>query len=544
MIQPPKLILPPIDRRTLIKGLGAGVTWAALSGCADASVPAPLGKFSHGVASGEPGQDRMLLWTRYASDQDTRLDVEMAETSDFASIVAGGSVTASPQNDHTAKIMVDGLQPGRTYFYRFHAPNGDQSLAGRTKTLPGEGADKFTLAVFSCANIVRGYFNAYAHANAADDFDLALHVGDYYYEYIRSTYRSRQARGVGRARNEGTKEAISLEDYRMWLSTYRQDEALQRLHQLYPMVMMWDDHESSNNAWVGGADGHDPATDGDWNLRKLAAVRAVREWLPLSDDYYTEYQVGDLATLIRPETRLIGRSKPMKMGNIGKARNRDAFWQELNDPSRTMLGMEQEQWLYGAIERSTRSGTRWQLMANQVPMDNALSTPALDWVGPEKGDKKAERKAQKVQQRARFGIPHHLDKWDGYPAARARLYEASLNADANLVVLSGDVHNAYAYNLAHQGQAVGVDIVSTSVSSAGKERKYPWIKPADMARETVAFNQHLVWQDAQYRGYTRVEVGRDEIRAEYRFTPSIKEASASLVGTHTMTVPHGARRFA
>lgn len=542
-LAPPALVLPALDRRTLLKGMGAGLVWTSLMGCSEA-VQVP-GTFTHGVASGEPGQDRMMLWTRFLSDgQDARLDVEVSPSEDFGTIVSGASLTADPGKDYCAKVMVDGLAPGRTYYYRFIAPDGTKSMVGRTRTLPGAGAERFRVGLFSCANVVRGYFNAYAHANAADDIDLALHVGDYYYEVLHTPYAERQARGLGSVRGEEGTEAHTLQGYRDILSTYRQDQALQRLHQLFPMVMMWDDHEIANNAWRDGADGHDPATEGDWSVRKRAAMQAVREWLPLSDEAYTRYEIGDLATLLRPETRLVGRDRPLVMPRGNRPGVLDDFRAVLNDPARTMLGMEQEAWLHGAIANSARSGTRWQVVANQVPMDLAWLPPGLDWEGPGANRRKAQRQARRIARNARERLPTNLDKWDGYPAARARLYEAALGSGANLVALSGDVHNAYAYELSHMGERVGVDIVTTSVSSNGKERSYNWIPAADMARETVAFNDHLAWADTQHRGYTHVDIRRDEIRTQYRFTPSIKEASASLVATHDMRVPHGARRFA
>jgi alkaline phosphatase D len=246
-------------------------------------------RFTHGVASGEPGANQVLLWTRYAGDSDTALKWEMAEDADFTRIAASGDCTASPANDGCAKAWARGLKPGQWYHYRFIAATGEKSLTGRTRTLPQGKTAKFRIAVFSCSNYGFGWFNAYGHACEAGDFDLAVHLGDYFYEYKRGVYPS-EKQGLGE-RLLPVNETVTLDQYRERFRTYRADPDLQRLHQLYPMVSVWDDHETANDAWKDGAENHDPS-EGDWAMRKAMSEKAYREWLPVSDADYASYEVG------------------------------------------------------------------------------------------------------------------------------------------------------------------------------------------------------------------------------------------------------------
>ena len=208
--------------------------------------------FTHGVASGEPGPDRVLLWTRYATGQDSQLKWEVAEDAEFTRIAAQGECSASPANDCCAKAWARGLQPGQWYHYRFIAGSGETSVTGRTRTLPVGKVPRFRIAVFSCSNYGFGWFNAYGHACEAGDFDLALHLGDYFYEYKRGVYPS-EKQGLAE-RLLPVNEAVTLAQYRERFATYRADPDLQRLHQLYPTVTVWDDHETANDTWQGGAE--------------------------------------------------------------------------------------------------------------------------------------------------------------------------------------------------------------------------------------------------------------------------------------------------
>ena len=377
--RPEPAVLPALERRTLLKG---GVLGAGLLGTPLAAQSGERG-FTHGVASGEPGTDRVLLWTRCVGPGEVPLNWQVMEADANRRIVAEGTVTASPANDYCAKAIATGLEPGRWYYYRFTAPDGSLSDEGRTRTLPEGPTARFRMAVFSCSNIGFGWFNAYAHAAAADEFDLVLHLGDYIYEHALGSYPGKAERVPGRDIRPLT-EIVALSDYRQRYASYRSDRDLQRLHQMFPFITTWDDHETTNDAWKDGAENHQSDTEGDYQLRKAAARKAYREWLPVSDEDWASYEVGDLATLFRLESRLGARSVPLDLAPVFDANAdtastkaalaafRDGAWQ---DPSREMLGGAQQKWLGDGFARSRRAGKVWQVLANQTIMGR-LDMPA------------------------------------------------------------------------------------------------------------------------------------------------------------------------
>ena len=248
MTAPPAIPNTSLTRRGLF-GLAAGSALAAASPLAARGFGSG---FTHGVASGEPGQSQVLLWTRYAASQDVNLEWQVSTDQGFARIVASGSVLASPDRDFCAKTWAKGLKPGQWYYYRFIAPDGSQSDIGRTRTLPEGSTDKFRMAVFSCSNYGFGWFNAYAHAEQSNDADVAIHLGDYLYEYERGTYPSAEQAHKQRVLWPEN-EIVVLADYRLRYATYRSDPDLRRIHQSLPMICIWDDHELANDSWRGGA---------------------------------------------------------------------------------------------------------------------------------------------------------------------------------------------------------------------------------------------------------------------------------------------------
>lgn len=530
-----------LDRRRFLVASAVGASTLALPAWA-----AFGDGFTHGVASGEPGQTSVLLWTRHVSSNGARLTAEISETPDFVRI-AGGIVTATPDKDFTAKLVVDGLTPGRWYHYRFVAPDGTKSPVGRTRTLPDGPCDAFTLGVFSCANLPFGWFNAYAHAATRRDLDLLLHLGDYLYEYPRGTYPSPAEAVTGRV-IEPAGELVHLTDYRMRYASYRADRDLQALHAAFPMIVMWDDHESANDSWQGGAENHDPKTEGDWAARKAAAMRAYREWMPISDADWAEYRIGDLATLFRPETRLTARTRQASFAAAlagggdpvaALTRFRDDMWL---DPAHRLMGPDQETWLFGGLKRSAKT-TRWQILAQQVNMGfEMMPVEAMNWLNP--AAPAALRQAVQVGTlAAKLGMPYNMDSWNGYPAARARVLEAALNADAQFVLLSGDSHNGWAYDLAEKGVAAGVEFGGQSVTSPGHEAYFPGIAPADIAKALRGSSPELRWADTSQRGYMTVAITPDRIATDWLFLQTIRDRSTALAGTHRETVMHGARKL-
>ncbi|WP_341023311.1 alkaline phosphatase D family protein [Brevundimonas diminuta] len=539
-----------IDRRGLLLSGAFGLGALATPGWAVARSLLTARGFTHAVASGEPGPTSVLLWTRHvaANGDASRLTVEVSETPGFERIVAGGSVSARRENDHTARLTVEGLEPGRWWFYRFVAEDGAVSPIGRTRTLPVGPVERFKLGVFSCSNLPYGWFNAYAHAAARQDLDLLVHNGDYLYEYRRGHYPGADEAIRGRL-IEPANELIELADYRLRYASYRADTDLQRLHQLFPMIAQWDDHEIANDAWRDGAENHSSA-EGDWAARKAAAVKAYREWLPVSEAPWTSYAIGDLADLFRPETRLTARSQRLDLGQIAAgteniaAAYADLRDNTLRDPARTLMGAEQEVWLHDGVARSVRRGARWQIVTQQVVMGDLMMPPVpegllegldlpIETAGYLKGASAA----------AEAGLPFNLDGWGGFPAARSRLLGAAQAADADLIVLSGDSHNAWAFDLAQDGRPAGVEFAGHSVSSPGLEGYLP-LPPEMVAQFLASASPELKWADTSRRGYLTIELTPEAATGEWVFMNGVAERSLQTGPSRTMTVARGRRVLA
>lgn len=535
-----------IHRRDVLRtaALGFGTLLLPTTGLA-----ATGGAFTHGIASGEPGAQSVLLWTRYLAAQDSRLRCEVATDRNFRQVVGGGEVIADPERDHTARITVDGLRPDRWYFYRFVDRHGRSSPVGRTRTLPESGTDRFGIGLFSCSNLGFGFFNAYAHAAERRDLDLVVHVGDYLYEYARGTYPD-TAQALPSRVLSPEHEIVSLEDYRVRHAIYRDDPDLQRLHARFPMVCMWDDHELANDAWRDGAENHQPAAEGDWGTRKQVAQQAYRDWMPVSDDNWRQYQIGELATLFKIETRITGRSAPLSLTTALKGQAdvsktlvdfRDLIW---NDEARTLMGTTQEQWLYNGLRTSQATGTKWQILAQQVVM-GSLSMPAIAsrWL-PSDASPQRRQQAMAMVAAATLGLPFNFDSWDGFPAARRRLFKAALESDSNLVVLSGDSHNGWGQNLGEEALPdAGVEFACQAVTSPGMERYLANVAPAKLSGALMAANPGLVVNDTSRRGYVSLNLTAQSVSGTWHFLKSVRERNTGIAENVRATVTRGQRRL-
>ncbi|MGN7997365.1 alkaline phosphatase D family protein [Sphingomonas sp. 22176] len=531
-----------LDRRSLLLTGTLGIGALALPGAALAQATAR--GFTHSVASGEPGPDTMLLWTRYvpADGGAVKLRAQIATSADFTHIVAEGEQITGPWRDHTAKVTVAGLAPDTRYFYRFVAPDGSFSAVGRTKTLPLGEARRFGIAIFSCSNLPFGYFNAYGHAAARDDIDLWVHLGDYLYEYKQGGYAPAGG-AIGGRWPEPAGEMIHLADYRLRYASYRADPDLQALHAAKPMLIQWDDHESANDSWEGGAENHQPDTEGDWSARKAAAMQVFREWMPVSETPWGTYEIGTLATFFRTESRLLARSQQPDVAPLFKDADpvkaltafRDGAW---HDPAVTMLGSEQEVWLDHAMRRSVKAGQRWQVVGFGTIMGN-LSTPAaaMDWLAPD-ADPRAKAYVQAGVLAGKLGLPLGYDSWGGYPAARARFLKSSQSMGANLLVVCGDSHNAWAFDLAQDGKAAGVEFAGQAVTSPGFESALK-TDPKVIAAAMVKANPELKWCDTSRRGYMALTLTPDQARNDWVFVDNVTERSLKASVGHSAIVQRG-----
>jgi alkaline phosphatase D len=529
-----------IDRRALLATAGFGIGGLILPG-GSLAAQALLGLtgFTHNVASGEPSADSVLLWTRYvsATGSPSKVRVEVSEGRDFAKIAGGGQMVTGPWRDHTAKITVDGLAAGRTYFYRFIGPDGAISPIGRTKTLPVGKASRFNIAILSCSNMGFGEFNAYGHVAARSDVDLVLHMGDYFYEYGRGGYDG-GAEFAKRILPEG--EVLNLADYRLRYASYRSDPQLQAMHANFPVILNTDDHEGANDCWEGGAQNHQ-ADEGDWTNRKNAAMQVWREWQPIGEQPWKAYEIGDLATYYRTDTRMVGRSRPSDYASITRgddpakllAAFRDGPWQ---DDAATMMGTEQESWLYHAF---ARSGSTWDILGVGTNMGyNSTPANATDWI-PASAPERNRGYVKQGILAGKAGLPYNLDNWGGYPKARSRLFAAAQRADANLVVVTGDSHNGWAFDLPEGGKPAGVEFGGHSVTSPGFESATAGTDPAVIAKAMVANSPELKWMDSSNRGYMMLSLTPAAATNEWVFMDTIKTKSLATKASHKMKVRPG-----
>ena len=490
------------SRRDFLTSTAVALGAVPLSGLSRTTwQPRDGGVFRHGVASGDPLADRVVLWTRVTTGRAVA-DVRWSLATDpaMSRVIARGEGPTAEARDFTVKVDVTSLSPATTYYYRFEA-EGARSPVGRTRTLPRGNASRLRLGVASCSNYPFGYFNAYAALARRADLDAVVHLGDYIYEYANRSFGD--GTSLGRI-PEPDKEMVALADYRQRHAQYKADPDSQEVHRQHPFIVVWDDHELTNNAWFGGAENHDPDQgEGDWFVRRNAAVQAFFEWMPIREDaralsprIYRTLKFGDLADLILLDTRLVGRDE--------QAATREDI-AAIESPTRSLLGRAQEGWLHGELMESKRGGTRWQILGQQV-MFAPQSEPGKPTNNP--------------------------DSWDGYRSSRDRVFSMveDLKIDS-FVVLTGDVHSNWAYDLprrpfdgfdATTGRgSMGIEFAGTSVTSRSNLGVGP-----DGEKQLASVRSarpHLHYVDGRYRGYYLVDVTRERLQADFYAMSTIEK---------------------
>lgn len=486
--------------------------------------------FRHGVASGDPLPDRVVLWTRVTPGADQLAPVAVrywvASDAEMSTIVQSGGSTTGPERDYTVKVDVGSLVPGATYYYRFDAL-GESSVVGRTRTLPVGAVGRLRLCVVSCSNYAFGFFNAYRSIAAREDLDLVLHLGDYIYEYRNAEYGD----GVPLGRVPAPdREILTLADYRERHAQYKTDPDLQEVHRQHPLCVVWDDHEVANDASRDGAQNHQPEAEGDYAQRKASALQAYREWMPIrelsGDDVsriYRSFAVGDLADVILLDTRHVGRD--------AQAAD-ECETEQLADPARSLLGAAQEAWLLEQLDDSLARGARWRLLGQQVMMGqlvNLVAQPACVF---------------------------SRDQWDGYAASRTRLLtHLEERAIDNVVVLTGDIHTSWALDLsldpfdpavyepASGSGSLAVELVTPAVTSAGIEDP---LLAAQLTALVGTTHGHVKFVELTRRGYLLLDVTSERVQAEWYFLQTILERGSGeelaavfevRAGTNHLTAP-------
>jgi alkaline phosphatase D len=509
-----------ITRRKFIQGAAASAALIPLAIRAEQTAPdSALRLFRHGVASGDPLTDRVMLWTRVTAPA-TRsatgpIEVQWVVASDetLQQVVARGTSQAATERDFTVKVDAGGLGPGRTYYYAFTA-GGERSPIGRTKTLPSR-ADRLRVASVSCSNYPAGYFNVYRRLASRDDLDAVIHLGDYIYEFANGRYGDGSASGRVPLRPG---EASTLEDYRDRYATYRSDIDLQEAHRRHPFIAVWDDHESANDAWSGGAGNHD-SSQGSWASRLAAAYRAYLEWMPIRESadprihLYRSFRFGDLVDLVMLDTR--GLRDQQAIGTDAKM---------LADPSRSLLGAAQEAWFFDELRTSQRAGSRWRLIGQQI-LFTPLTPPNFPVTNP--------------------------DVWDGYVPARNRVFDLLASEKiTNVAILTGDIHSSWAmdvprnpwtgYDATTGAGSVAIELVTPAISS-------PPFFASPVLRQRAAtlrpFVRHLKFLEGEHNGYTLVDITRDRLQADWYHVDTVAQRSDNETKAASFVCENGSARL-
>ncbi|MDC1453412.1 alkaline phosphatase D family protein [Porticoccaceae bacterium] len=612
-----------LNRRQLLKGISASLGLLALRGFSvQAAAPA---YFTHGVASGDPLADRVILWTRLipGSGEHSTINCQWQVASDraFKQVVSTGMASTNSQRDYTVKIDAAGLSPNSSYFYRFLTDDQLASPIGRTRTLPVGDIDQIRLGITSCSNYPQGYFNVYRHM-AETDIDLVLHLGDYIYEYAEGVYSNEVATDKLGRKVEPSNEILSLEDYRMRYGLYRSDDDLQLVHARHPFVCVWDDHELANDSWKEGAENHS-ADEGDFQARMRSARQAYHEWMPIRTSalgdqsaIFRSFKLGNLADLIMLDTRLHGRDQPLdyakdlpmhsalfQLSASGEgsliseetsaqvieslpaeqlvritmpfdftsgtptpvndyatikdlsAETLPEGWyylpdsqsfkqQALVESDRTILGADQEQWLNSELHASTERGATWQVIGQQVLMGK-LKLPVLtnEQLKIDQAEPYIRDILEMMQVLAPDQLPFNLDAWDGYAACRDRVFSSFAEHGTNPVVLGGDTHNAWAFNLADSnGQAVAVEIGTPAVNSPGLETYLP-TDPAVLAQAMQDASAELFAVDTARRGWSEVTLTPETMTNQWHFVSTVLDKNFTVEQGAVQYCKAGNKRF-
>jgi len=532
-------------RRTLLAAASASLAAAPRRAWAQ---NLSRGVFTHGVASGDPLSDGVIIWTRFVGADGGQIAWEISEDENFANVTQRGYANSDAGNDFCVKVDVRGIAADRRYFYRFLA-GSEASLTGQTRTAPLGSAQSLSIALVSCSNYAFGYFHAYADIAARDDIDLVIHTGDYIYEYGDNDYPSRRDAVAGRG-FAPTHEIVTLNDYYARYAAYHADPDLLELRRRKPMSCVWDDHEIANNATAGGAQNHQ-RDEGLYTDRVAAAAKAYFDWLPIRRPEATGIRIhrhldwGDLARIALLDTRITGRIRQLDYqralglrllqdGEGSSAAIEQFRRTQLDDPNRTLLGADQEAWFADTLAQSRQRRQVWQIAAQQVVMGKQIAGAGASALVAADAHGNTRRYVAAGERLGRHDMPWNLDAWDGYPAARSRFLQACAAHANNAVVLGGDSHNCWLNNLPTEdgSRLAAIEFAGGSVTSPGLERALAGAAPG--ARESMmrSANPQLAWCDATKRGYGALRFTRTACEADWVAFDDVRVPEA---GTPTIT---------
>lgn len=526
-----------LSRRDFLRRAGGVAAFGALPllpGCGNSD---PVGgggdaEFLHGVASGDPLSDRVILWTRVTTAAErASVSYEVASDADFRSIVSRGSFITDAARDYTVKVDAAGLQPATTYYYRFRA-GAQTSPAGRTRTAPSGAVDRLRVGVVSCSSYAHGYFNAYRKLAQRADLDVVLHLGDYIYEYGTGEYGSVRP-------YEPDHEILTLADYRTRHAYYKREPDVLAVHRQHPFITIWDDHETADNSWQGGAANHTEGAEGEWALRKAWAIQAYHEWMPIRtpdlanpERIYRSFRYGDLAEFTMLDTRIIGRDLQASLVDAGS----------INDQDRQLIGETQRNFL--ATTLANAGDVKWKFLGQQVMFGQLrVGLPELSLLTnipvPQ-----LQALLQGLPLVSTGGLVINTDQWDGYRAERQRVLDLISGLDLdNVVVLTGDIHSSWAmdisndpnnplvYNAITGDGSRAVEFVCTSVTSPGLEPLNP------LAGALRLLNPHMKYVDVARKGYLLLDIVPEKVTGEFWYVDTVESVSESeSFGTAFATV--------
>ena len=535
--------------------LGTGTLLSACGG-SDGEPPA----FNHGVSSGDPLADRVILWTHAqvpGLSDDVALTCEVATDASFGTLVSSASAKATAATGHTVKVDATGLAAGKDYYFRFRSGSAT-SPVGKTRTLPAAGAQSVSLAVLSCSNYPAGHFNVYAEA-AKSGAQFAVHLGDFIYEYGADGYASTDAKALGRV-VDPTNECLTLADYRKRYAQYRSDPDSKMFSASMPLIAVWDDHEVANDTYKDGAENHTTATEGSFALRRAAAIQAWHEWTPVrapdannTMKIYRSFDFGGLTALHMLDTRVIGRDKQVEFSELLNPATAAAAQATLASPTRSIMGSTQLQWLQGQLAASKAT---WQVLGQQVLMarmefpvsvltqlNPANTSPSALAAGQKAISDYVTAKATAAQAPAALTdtqkalldtklnpkLGYNLDAWDGYPVEREVVLSTAAQLGKKLVVLAGDTHNAWCSRLTLlNGAVVGQEFGTSSVSSPGFEEYLSALTPAQTQQIFMCVVNDLRYADTSRRGFLLMQFTPTAATGTYHFVSTVKSRTYTV----------------
>ena len=526
-----------MKRRQAIKITSVGAI--GLSASISSSCSKNTYSFNHGVASGDPLEDRVILWTRVTPQHAGPVEVilEVSENKNFSKVAYSKKLHTSSLSDYTIKydfLAKQYCNSDNGFFYRFRAGNS-VSETGRSKTF-SKNIKSAKIAIFSCSNFPAGYFNAYQAAAEKNDLDLWLHLGDYLYEYPMGGYATENAEKLGRAPIP-IHEMITLSDYRQRHAQYKLDQGSIALHKHAPLIAVWDDHEFSNDAWKRGAENHsEDGSEGDFYARRSAAIKAYYEWMPIREQQnkrriFRDFKIGKLMHLIMLDTRQFGRDKQIQPKDyLSKSGFYQAkFYNDLNSEYRELLGAEQFSWIEDKI---LNSNAAWTIFGQQVLMTK-LKFPDISKT------LKAEEIPDFLKPYLKLlglGIPSNLDAWDGYPAARNKLYKLMKNAKKKFISLAGDTHNSWVSELENQsGEKVGIELGAPSVTSPGITDVLN-LDENNFVDSIVKLNKELQWMNPSNRGYLFLDCTDSKIIASFNFIKELENINSEISSSQSFLI--------